>query len=68
MPRKYRPEKDEILFLPSALSVYGMLRPVEDRLLRGGYIGNVLSDYSSQINYHLGQEKQSPLLSHNFIQ
>lgn len=46
MPRKYRPEKDEILFFASALSVYGMLRPVEERLLKGGYIGNVLSDYS----------------------
>ena len=61
MPRKYRPEKDEIMFFASALSVYGMLRPVEERLLKGGYIGNVLSDYSSQIDFYLGQEKQSPL-------
>ena len=36
MPRKYRPEKDEIMFFASALSVYGMLRPVEERLLNPG--------------------------------
>ncbi len=61
MPRKYRPEREEYMFFASAISVYGMLRPVEERLKKGGYIGNVLADYNRAIYYDLGEEANSPL-------
>jgi len=61
MPRKYKPEKDEYMFFSSVSSVYGMLRPVEEQLQKGGYIGNVLADYNDLIYYDLGKEKDSPL-------
>ncbi len=53
MPRKYRPTKDDYLIGSSVLSIYGMLRPIEEQLQRGGYRGTLLSDYGSGISNEL---------------
>ena len=61
MPRKYRPQKYDYFFFSAAESVYGMLRPVEEQLQKGGYRGNILSDYCKALSDELEREPNSTL-------
>ena len=61
MPKKYRPQKDDYFFFSAAESVYGMLRPVEEQLQKGGYRGNIFSDYCKALSDELEREPNSTL-------
>ena len=37
MPKKYRPETDDYMLFTSIISMYGMFRPIEDKLRAAGY-------------------------------
>ena len=49
MPRKYKPTADEYFFVSGSYSVYGMLRPIEEQLKKGGYRGLTLTDFNHNL-------------------
>ena len=68
MPKKYRPQKYDYFFFSAAVSVYGMLRPIEEQLQKGGYQGNVLSDYSDALCNELEREPNSTLFYNELME
>ena len=54
MPRKYRAAEEDFLFVSGAESIFGMLRPIEEKLRAGGYKGLLLADYYNEIYKELG--------------
>ena len=54
MPRKYRPGYNDIFVFAAVPSVYGMLKPIEDKLRAGGYKGPLLADFDNGIYKNLG--------------
>ena len=49
MPRKYKPTADEYFFFFFSEPVYGMLRPIEEQLKKGGYRGLTLTDFNHNL-------------------
>ena len=49
MPKKYKPTADDIFFVSGSYSIYGMLRPIEEQLQKGGYRGLTLTDFNHNL-------------------
>lgn len=49
MPRKYKANSMDYFFLSGITSVYGMLRPIEEKIKAGGYKGIILADFNNKI-------------------
>ena len=54
MPRKYRASQMDYMFFCCASSIYGMVRPIEEKLKAGGYKGPFLADFDNEIYKKLG--------------
>ncbi len=50
MGRRYRASKDDYYFFSTVNSVYGMLRPIEEKLRAAGYKGPVLNDFNNYMD------------------
>ena len=49
MPRRYRANADDVYVFTFLLGVYGALKPIEEKLRAGGYIGPILPDFDNNI-------------------
>ena len=61
MPKKYRPIADDYFAFSFITSIYGLLRPVEEKLRAGGYAGPILADFDNTIYSDQNKDTTSPL-------
>ncbi|SNU07012.1 hypothetical protein SAMN06297422_11030 [Lachnospiraceae bacterium] len=64
MPKKYRPETDDYMIFTSIISMYGMFRPIEDKLRAAGYTGPIFADFDNRIYSNQNINKNTEL---NFL-